>query len=161
MHILRLSSVGSTFVKFLMSFFKAQVSSQILHHSSVQWHISPLYFFGSSIIYFLQKEHIKVQVFRLATHQIHHVIFGIKSHVFFKLCITLQFHETWLLCTFSSKILYDLEKRGPLKCANFKPFDYSHDNYPNSLSFFKPQVGFPLNFASLFNVMTHSSYEFF
>ena len=36
---------------------------QILHHSSVSWNITPLYFFNSNIIYFVQKEPIKVQIF--------------------------------------------------------------------------------------------------
>ena len=36
---------------------------QILHHSSVLWNINPLYLFSSSIIHFVQKEPIKVQIF--------------------------------------------------------------------------------------------------
>ena len=36
---------------------------QILYHSSVSWKITPLYFFRSNIIYFAQKESIKVQMF--------------------------------------------------------------------------------------------------
>ena len=63
------------------------VPLQILHHSLV-----------SNIIYFQQKSHIKVEIFRLATagikiHQIH-VIFEMKSQFFFKLCNILQSHET-------------------------------------------------------------------
>ena len=34
---------------------------QILHHSSILWNITPLYFFSSKIIYFVQKERIEVQ----------------------------------------------------------------------------------------------------
>ena len=75
---MRFSSVGSKFAKFLMSFFKEQVSVTC---SSVLWHITFLPFFGSNIIYFWQKKHIKFQIFRLATarfkiHQIPHVIFS-------------------------------------------------------------------------------------
>ena len=36
---------------------------QILHHSSVPWKITPLYFFSSNVIYFGQKESIKTQMF--------------------------------------------------------------------------------------------------
>ena len=36
---------------------------QILHHSSVSWKITPLYFFSSNNIYFAQKEHIKMKFF--------------------------------------------------------------------------------------------------
>ena len=36
---------------------------QILHHSSVSWKITPLYFFRSNIKYFAQKEPINVQIF--------------------------------------------------------------------------------------------------
>ena len=61
--------------------------------------ITPLYFLGSNLIYFRQKQHMKVQIFRLATariklHQIHYVIFGTQSQLFFKFCITLHCHET-------------------------------------------------------------------
>ena len=35
---------------------------QILHHSSVSWDITPLYFFSWNFIYFQQKESIKVQI---------------------------------------------------------------------------------------------------
>ena len=36
---------------------------QILHHSSVSWKLTPLYFFSSNNIYFAQKEPIKVKLF--------------------------------------------------------------------------------------------------
>ena len=36
---------------------------QILHHSTVSWKITPLYFFSSNNIYFVQKEHIKMKMF--------------------------------------------------------------------------------------------------
>ena len=41
------------------------VSLQFLHHSSVSWNITPSYFFSSSIIYFVQKKSIKVQIFEI------------------------------------------------------------------------------------------------
>ena len=36
---------------------------QILHHSSMSWKITPLYFFSSSNTYFAQKEPIKLKIF--------------------------------------------------------------------------------------------------
>ena len=51
---------GSNFGKFL-SFL---VFLQILHHSSVLWDITPLYFCSWNFIYFQQKESIKVQIWR-------------------------------------------------------------------------------------------------
>ena len=35
---------------------------QILHHSSVSWKITPLYFFRSNVIYFARKGPVKVQI---------------------------------------------------------------------------------------------------
>ena len=36
---------------------------QILHHSSMSWDITPLYFFNSNNIYFAQKDSIKAKIF--------------------------------------------------------------------------------------------------
>ena len=36
---------------------------QVLHHSSVSWKITPLYFFRSNIKYFAQQKSMKVQIF--------------------------------------------------------------------------------------------------
>ena len=41
------------------------VSLQILHQSSVQSNITPLYFFSSNIIYYGQKQPIKEQIFEI------------------------------------------------------------------------------------------------
>ena len=76
--------------------------------------------------------YIKVKIFRLATapikiHKIPHVIFGTKGQFFFKLCITLQCHET------SSSVLFHLNlhmlwTKGSDQSANFQTFDCSHKN---------------------------------
>ena len=42
----------------------------IFYHSSVSWKITPLYFFRLNVIYFAQKEPIKVEVFRISSAQI-------------------------------------------------------------------------------------------
>ena len=36
---------------------------QILHHSSMPWKITPMYFFSSNNIYFAQKEPVKAKIF--------------------------------------------------------------------------------------------------
>ena len=89
------------------------------------------------------------------------VIFGTKSQFFFKLYITLQCHETQLFCTFLSKSLYALDKRSPWQCKfpDFRLLAWKLTKY--LMSFFKPQVSFHLNFASLSSVMTHNSSEIF
>ena len=50
---------------------------------------------------------------------------------------------------------------GSNQCANFCNFNCSQENQPNSLSFFKSQVSFCLNFATPFSIMTHNSSEIF
>ena len=55
---------------------------QILHHCSVSWKITPLYFCSSKLEYFGEKELIKKTF-----------IFESKSQFFFKFCITLHCHD--------------------------------------------------------------------
>ena len=43
---------------------------QILHHSSVSWKVTSLYFFKSNVIYFAQKEPIKKEILRISSAQI-------------------------------------------------------------------------------------------
>ena len=43
---------------------------QILHHSSVSWKITPPYFFGSNVIYFTQKEPVKVKFLIISSAQV-------------------------------------------------------------------------------------------
>ena len=43
---------------------------QFLHHSSVSLKITPLYFFRSYVIYFAQKEPIKVKILRILSVQV-------------------------------------------------------------------------------------------
>ena len=64
---------------------------QNFYHSSVSCKIT-LYFFRSNVIYFPQKEPIKVDIFRISNvlvkiHQIL-VIFETKNHFFIEFCIT-------------------------------------------------------------------------
>ena len=68
-------------------------------------------------------------------HEVAHLILQITGQFFFKLCITFQCHETKLLCIFSPKSLYTLEKRTQSK-GKFQTFDCSHENKANSLCYF-------------------------
>ena len=66
-----------------------------------------------------------------------------------------------LFCTFSSKYLYALDKRIGSKCKllDFRLLEWKLTKF--LMSFFKPQINFPLNFASPFSVMIHNSSEIF
>ena len=71
---------------------------QILHHSLLSWHITPLSVLGSYIFYFGFKDPIKSPILRLSSAlvkicQILHVISRTTSQFFFKFCITLQCNE--------------------------------------------------------------------
>ena len=68
---------------------------QILHHFSVSWKRTSLYLFRSNVIYFAQKEPIKVKILsaQVEIHQIL-VIFETTNQFFFRFYITLQCHET-------------------------------------------------------------------
>ena len=73
-------SSGENLQNFSCYFWKHKpVFLQILHQSSMPSNITSLYFFSSKIIYFGQKQPIKVQIFK---------IFEFSSF-----CITLQCHE--------------------------------------------------------------------
>ena len=80
---------------------------QILHHSSVSWKITPLYFFRSNVIYFARKEPIKVEILKILSTQIkihqNFVIFETANQLFKK--ILHHSSVSWdikLLYTFSS-----------------------------------------------------------
>ena len=93
---------------------------------------SPSTFFQLKNYILLPKQPIKVTIFRLATarikiHQIPHVIFGTKSQFFFKLCITLQCHETNSSVLFHLN-LYMLWTKGSDQSVNFQTFDCLHGN---------------------------------
>ena len=60
-------------------------------------------------------------------HPIPHVIFGSKSQFFFKLCITLQCHETNSAVLFHLN-LYVLWTKGSDQSENFQTFNCLHEN---------------------------------
>ena len=77
--------------------------TQILHHWSVLWKITCLYFFCSNLITKIAQ---RSRIFGLLSawvkiHRIPHFKFEATCQFFFKLCITLQCHEITLLHFFS------------------------------------------------------------
>ena len=71
---------------------------QILYHSSLTWKMTPLYFFSSNNICFVQKEPIKVTFLRLSSAQVKicqipNVNFKTTNRCLSKFCITFQCHE--------------------------------------------------------------------
>ena len=82
---------------------------------SLQFHERSSELFRSNIIYFAQKEPIKVQIVetlsaRVKIHQIL-VISETTNQFFFEFRITLQCHEAWLLCTCLVEIWYTFNKK--------------------------------------------------
>ena len=99
---------------------------QILHHLSVSWKITPLYFLAQTSNT-LDKNNPRREIFRLLSgwvriQQIFHVIFETSILFYFKLCITFQCHERELFCTFLYGTLYDFYKRIPSKCKISEKF---------------------------------------
>ena len=89
---------------------------QILHHCSVSWRITPLYFFSSNLIYFEQIGHWS-EIFRLLSgwvkiHQIPYVIFETTSF-FLKTLHHSSMSWRYVFCTFVAKTLYYFYKRSP------------------------------------------------
>ena len=74
---------------------------QILHHASVSWNTTPLYFFRLNVVYFAQKEPIKVSSGQNLPNSCETV-----DQFLFKFWITVLCHETELLYTFLAEILY-------------------------------------------------------
>ena len=128
----------SKFVKFLMSFLKAQVSfpsnfasifSAIKHNSSV--------LFSSNIIYFGQKQPIKVQIFEIF-ECLGQNLSNSSCHFWKHKSVFLQtLYQSWmpsnitLLYFLSSNIIY-FDQKHPIKVYIFKIFECSGQNLLNS-----------------------------
>ena len=103
-----------------------------------------------------------MQIFRLSTtqvkvHQIPHVIFQIKTQFFFKVWISIQYHERSFLCTFQAETLCAIGRSSTSNCK-FPDLPLLALKFTKFLmSFLEPRVSFSLNFASLFSVMRHNS----
>ena len=94
---------------------------QILHHCSVSWKITPLYFLSQTFILWTKTAH-RSEIFKLLsgwvkTHQILYVIFETISQFFFKFCITLQCLERQLFCTFLAETTW-FGQKDPVEMQN-------------------------------------------
>ena len=92
--ILRLSSTLVKIHQIPHASFEMSIPLQILHHSSLSWHITPLWILSSYLSYFRLKNLINIPILRLSIALVKiciipHVIFLTTSQFFFKFCITL------------------------------------------------------------------------
>ena len=120
---------------------------QILHQYSVPSNITPLYFFSSNIIYFGQKQLIKVQIFEifecsdenLPKSSCH---FPNRKEVFLQ--ILHDSSVSWKITPqyfFRSKIIYFAQKR-PIKVQTLETFECSDQNSLNSCQFWNNKLFF-------------------
>ena len=110
---------------------------QILHHSLMSWMITPLYFFGSNIIYFGQKEPIKVQIFEtfecLGWNSA-----GSSSQSWNSKSVPLRnFASFFIVMTQNSSVNFKLIHfllwiKGSHQSPNFETFKCPGENLPNS-----------------------------
>ena len=110
---------------------------QMLHQYSMPPNITPLYFFRSNFIYFVQKKLIKVQIFETfeCSRQIPHVNFELTSKFLFKFCFILHFHGIKLPYKFWAHTFSTLDKRIPSK-SQFLDFPVFWWNFPEFLMSF-------------------------
>ena len=117
-----------------------------MHHSSLSWHITPLQILSSYMLYFGQKNPIKVPILTLSSALVKichlpHVIFQTTSQFFFKFCITVSWKITPLYC-FSSNNIYFAQKEH-IKMI-FETFKCSGQNLSNSPCQFWKDKSIPL-----------------
>ena len=124
---------------------------QILHQSSVPSNITPLYFFSSSIIYFGQKQTIKVQMFKIFEYtgqNLPNSSCHFPNHRSVFLEIFHQVVESWNITPlhyFSSNIIHFGQKQ-PIKVYISETFECSSQNPSNSLCQFWNDKSIPLQF---------------
>ena len=113
------------FAKFLISFLEVQISFCSIFASifrAVKYNSSVL--FTSDIIYFGQKQHIKVQIFGIFECPGQH---SSKSSCQFwtgkSVFLQILHHSSVLLCKFVAQKLYILVRRSPLRWKNFETFE--------------------------------------
>ena len=93
---------------------------QILHYTSLSWHITSLQILRSYLFYVGRKDPIKVPILTLSSAlvkicQISQVLFQATSKFLFKIFISLHCHKRKLLCTFVAQAVYTLVTRCQLK----------------------------------------------
>ena len=116
---------------------KKSVFIQILHHSSMSWKITPLYFFSSNNVYSAQKRPIKVKIFETFECSGQNFSNSLcqswnnKSIPLRILYPSLVLWKIILLHFFSSNNIYFAQKE-PIKVKIFETFKCSVQNLSNS-----------------------------
>ena len=130
---------------------------QILHHSSMSWKITPLYFFSSNNIYFAQKEHFKVRVFETfecSGQNLSNFLCQFWKGKLIPLEILYPSLVLWkitLLYFFSSNNIYFTQKE-PIRLKSFETSECSGQNLSNSLCQFWNDKSIPLQILCLSSV---------
>ena len=129
---------------------------QILHHSSLSWKITPLYFFSSNNIYFPQKEPIKVKIFETfecSVQNLSNFLHQFWNNKSISLQILYPSSISWKISPlyfYSSNNIYFAEKE-PIKVKIFEFFDRLGQNLSNSSCQFWNDKSIPLQ------ILHHSS----
>ena len=123
---------------------------QIFHHSSLSWHMTPLWILDSYFFYFGLKDPILVPIVRLSSAlqiicHIPHVLFQTTSQFFFKFCIMLQCYERKLLCTFLDQTINTLHERSKWECMYWR-LRVLGSGFTKFLPFMKQQIRFFFKF---------------
>ena len=111
---------------------------QILHHYSMLWEITPLYFFSSNNIYFAEKEPIQVKIFETfecSGQNLSHSLRQFWNDKSIPLQILYPSSLSWKITPlyfFSSNNTYFAQKE-PIKVKIFETFECSDQNLSNSL----------------------------
>ena len=134
---------------------------QILHHSSLSWHITPLWILSSYFFYFGLKDPIKIPILRLSIALVKICIFLMsfsKSQVSFSSNFASPFSvikdnssvffyvKHWIICTI-----------GTNSSANFGNFTSAGVKFYQILVIFETTDEFSSIFSSIFRVMWHNS----
>ena len=120
---------------------------QILYQYSVSSKITPLYFFSSNILYFGQKQLIKVQIFEIfecSGENLPNSSCHFPNHKTVFLQILHDSLVSWKitpLYLFRSNIIYFAQK-GPIKVQILETFECSDQNSPNSCQFWNNKLVF-------------------
>ena len=165
MQILRLLSVGSKFTKFLMSFFKAQVSSSTNFASFFS-----VMTCNSSVLFWLKhilstKVTSKCKFSDLPLLALKFTKF-LTSVLVPRVSFSSNFTSGISVMRHNSSILFHLKlymlwKKGSHQVYIFRLSAARIKITKFFMSFFKPRASFLLNCASTFSVMTHNSYGIF
>ena len=133
----------SKFVKFIMSFLKAQVSfpSNVASIFSAIKKISPILSLAQRSCTLTKRSPLKCKFLRFSSahvkiHQIPHAIFETTSQFSYRCCISNQCHQAKLSYTFFSwKTMYFIQRK-PIKMQIFEIFECLGQSLSNSSSHF-------------------------